>query len=128
MAERRMFAKSVVQSDRFIDLSITARLLYYDLGMEADDDGFVDTVKRTMIIDGTTEEDLRELIDKRFIIRFPSGVYAIRDWHVINRIQKDRYKETMYIEEKSMLSIDDNKRYIPCIQNVSKVEPQDSIV
>src|SRR5574344_2957206 len=127
MAERRMFAKSVIESDKFIDLSKTARLLYYDLGMEADDDGFLNSVKRTMLIDGTTEEDLKELIDTGFIIKFPSGVYVIGDWNISNKIQKDRYKETMYTYEKSMLKINESKKYIFCIQNVSKVEPQDSI-
>ena len=83
MAERRMFAKSVIESDRFIDLSKTARLLYYDLGMEADDDGFLNSVKRTMLIDGTTEEDLKELIDNGFIIKFPSGVYVITGFVLI---------------------------------------------
>ena len=127
MAERRMFAKSVIESDKFIDLSKTARLLYYDLGMEADDDGFLNSVKRTMLIDGTTEEDLKELIDNGFIIKFPSEVYVIADWNISNKIQKDRYKETMYTYEKSMLKINESKKYIFCIQNVSKVEPQDSI-
>ena len=125
MAERRMFAKTIIDSDAFLDMPVTARLLYYDLGMRADDDGFVNNPKLLTRMVGATSKDMDALIEKGFIIPFDSGVIAIRHWRVNNRIQKDRYRETQCLEEKSRLALDDKKAYVelkaePCVQNVSK--------
>lgn len=135
MAERRMFAKTIVTSDAFLDMPPTARCLYFMLAMLADDDGFVNSPKSIMRQAGATTDDLKLLIAKRFILTFESGVVVIKHWRIHNLIQKDRYKETTYLEEKSLLTLDDNKAYTeadntmetPCIQPVSKVETQVSI-
>lgn len=132
MAERRMFAKTIVTSDAFLDMPASTRCLYFLLGMVADDDGFVNNPKSIMRQAGATADDMNLLIAKRFILNFQSGVVVIKHWCIHNTIQKDRYKETKYLEEKSTLMLDDNKAYTEaesevypeCIQDVSKPEPQ----
>ena len=111
MAERRMFAKTIIDSDAFLDMPITARLLYYDLGMRADDDGFVNSPKKIMRIIGSSQDDLNILIAKKFIIPFDNGVVVIKHWRIHNYIRKDTYNETTYKEQKAMLSLDENKAY-----------------
>ena len=111
MAERRMFAKTIIDSDAFLDMPITARLLYYDLGMRADDDGFVNSPKKIMRMIGASDDDLRVLISKKFIIPFESGVVVIKHWRIHNYIRKDTYTETTYKDEKALLELDENKAY-----------------
>ena len=98
MAERRMFAKSIVLSDAFLDMPLSARCLYFTLNMLADDDGFVNNPKSIMRQCGTTEDDLKILLIKKFLLAFESGVIVIKHWKVHNYIQKDRYKKTKYLE------------------------------
>lgn len=132
MAERRMFAKTIVTSDAFLDLPASSRCLYFMMGMVADDDGFVNNPKSIMRQAGATSDDLSLLIAKRFLLTFQSGVVVIKHWCIHNTIQKDRYKETKYLEEKSMLMLDANRAYkrsendvyTECIQAVSDLEPQ----
>lgn len=121
MAERRMFAKTIIDSDAFLDMSVTARLLYYDLSMRADDDGFVNSPKKIMRMIGASEDDLRMLAARKFIIPFDNGVVVIKHWKIHNYIKNDRYKETPYKEQKALLELDENKAYrlnqAPCIQD-----------
>lgn len=132
MAERRMFAKTIVTSDAFLDMPATTRCLYFLLGMVADDDGFVNNPRSIMRQSGSTVDDMNLLIAKRFILTFQSGVVVIKHWCIHNTIQKDRYKETKYLEEKSTLKLDGNKAYTEaesdvypeCIQDVSIVDTQ----
>lgn len=132
MAERRMFAKAIVLSDAFLDMPMSARCLYFTLAMLADDDGFINSPKSIMRQCGSTTDDMNILIAKRFVLTFESGVVVIKHWRIHNLIQKDRYRETKYLEEKSQLMLDGNKAYteaVPdvypeCIQDVSNVEPQ----
>ena len=122
-----MFAKTIIDSDAFIDMPVTARLLYYDLGMRADDDGFVNSPKKIMRMVGASQDDLAILISKKFIIPFDSGVVVIKHWRIHNYIQKDRYKPTKYTEEKAMLTVQENDGYsldTKCIQNVSDSDTQ----
>ena len=111
MAERRMFAKTIIDSDAFMDMPVTARLLYYDLGMRADDDGFVNSPKKIMRMVGASDDDLRILILRKFIIPFDNGVVVIKHWRIHNYIRKDTYSETTYLDEKSQLELDENKAY-----------------
>ena len=111
MAEKRMFSSNVIDSDAFLDMSPTARLLYYDMGMRADDDGFIDSPKKIMRIIGASDSDLKELIDNEFVLRFESGVIVIRHWYVNNRVRRDTYHETIYTEEKSRLLLEKNNVY-----------------
>lgn len=127
IAERRMFAKTIIDSDVFIDMPISARLLYYDLGMRADDDGFVNSPKKIVRMIGASQDDLNVLISKNFIIPFDSGVVVIKHWKINNYLRSDRYRETNYKQEKSMLSADENNSYTlmdtACIQAVSSMYP-----
>ena len=124
MAERRMFAKSIVLSDAFLDMPMSARCLYFTLAMLADDDGFINSPKSIMRQCGSSMDDMNILIAKRFVLTFSSGVIVIKHWRIHNYIQKDRYKESKYIEEKATLQIDQNGAYTECIQDVSNVDTQ----
>ncbi len=127
MAERRMFAKTIIDSDAFIDMPVTARLLYYDLSMRADDDGFVNSPKKIMRMVGASQDDLGILIMRKFILPFDNGVVVIKHWRIHNYIKNDRYKETTYKEQKAQLELDENKAYRlkPAlqIQDGTKMEP-----
>lgn len=111
MAERRMFAKTIIDSDAFLDMPMSARLLYYDLSMRADDDGFVNSPKKIMRMIGATQDDLSILIVRKFIIPFDNGVVVIKHWYIHNYIRKDTYSETPYKEQKDLLEFDENKSY-----------------
>lgn len=111
MAERRMIAKTIIDSDAFLDMPASARLLYYDLNMRADDDGFINAPKKIMRMTGASPDDINMLILKKFIISFESGVVVIKHWKVHNYIRKDMYHETKYVEEKSLLYLDENNAY-----------------
>lgn len=98
MAERRMFAKSIIGSARFLRMPPTSRLLYYDLGMAADDDGIVEAFA-VLRSTGAAEDDLRVLAMKGFITVLNDDLVSyIRDWGTNNQIRKDRYKPSMYAE------------------------------
>ena len=127
MAERRMFAKTIVDSDQFLDMPLSTQALYFHLSMRADDEGFINNPKKVLRMTGASGDDFKLLIAKRFIIEFESGVVVIKHWRIHNYIQKDRFKRTMYQEEKSLLKVKDNKSYTldtTCIQNVSSLETQ----
>lgn len=111
MAERRMFAKTIVTSDAFLDMPASARCLYMLLCVMADDDGFVNAPRSIMRMSGATEDDMKLLIVKRFVLTFESGVVVIKHWRIHNLIQKDRYKETKYLEEKRTLRVDSKGAY-----------------
>ena len=108
MAKKRMFSLDVVDLDSFIEMPISAKLLYYDLGMRADDDGFVGNPKKITLLAGCNEEDIETLIKNKFIYMFSSGVIAIRHWNVNNQIRKDRYNETFRLDEKRLLKLENN--------------------
>lgn len=111
MAERRMFAKTIIDSDAFLDMPMSARLLYYDLGMRADDDGFINSPKKIMRMIGASNDDVNILIARKFVIPFDSGVVVIKHWRINNYLRNDRYTETKYLEEKSTLDVDKNGSY-----------------
>ena len=123
MAQKRMFNLNVVDTDRFLEMPITSRLLYYELGMRADDDGFVDNWKKILMFTGLKEDDLKILIAKSFIIPFESGVIVIRHWRMNNYLQNDRTKPTIYQEELRQLGLDKNNVYnldTQCIHSIDK--------
>lgn len=112
MAERRMFAKTIVLSDAFLDLPMSARCLYFTLGMFADDDGFVNSPRGIMRQCGASEDDMKLLLAKKFLLAFDSGVIVIKHWRINNYLRSDRYQGTKYIEEKESLIIDQNGAYV----------------
>lgn len=111
MAEKRMFSKTIIDSDAFLDMPLSTQALYFHLSMRADDDGFINNPRKIQRMIGCGEDDLKLLIAKKFVIIFESGVIVIKHWRIHNYIQKDRYKETVYRKEKSMLSLKENKAY-----------------
>jgi hypothetical protein len=111
MAEKRMFAKTIIDSDAFLDMPVTAQLLYFHLSMRADDDGFVNKPKAIMRLTGCKDDDLKILFAKKFLIPFDSGVVVIKHWRIHNYIRKDTYTETKYKEEKDQLEMDENNAY-----------------
>jgi hypothetical protein len=127
MAERRMFTKKITESDAFLDMPASTQALYFHLNMAADDDGFVNNPRKIQRMVGSSDDDLKLLIAKSFIIIFESGIIVIKHWKMHNYIQSDRYKPTDYIDEKSMLELKKNKAYTMnvsntdtnCIQDVS---------
>ena len=111
MAERRMFAKTIIDSDAFLEMPTTSQLLYFHLSMRADDDGFVNKPKSLMRMVGCKDDDLKLLFVKKFLIPFESGVVVIKHWKIHNYIRKDTYTETKYKEEKAALELDENSAY-----------------
>lgn len=130
MARKRMFNIQIVDSDAFLDMPLSTQALYFHLNMRADDDGFVGNPKRIQRLVGASEDDLKLLIAKRFLLVFEDGVIVIKHWRMHNTIQRDRYTRTAYIEELSQLKLKDNKAYsldensgsVECIQNGNILE------
>lgn len=117
MAEKRMFSKTIIDSDAFLDMPLSSQALYFHLSMRADDDGFVNNPKKIQRLTGCGDDDLKLLMAKKFLIPFESGIVVIKHWRIHNYIRGDRYKETNYIEEKSMLGIEKNKAYSLLVEN-----------
>lgn len=132
MAERRMFAKTIIDSDAFLDMPLSTQALYFHLSMRADDDGFINNPKKIQRMIGASDDDARILTAKNFIIPFESGVVVIKHWKIHNYIQSDRYKPTSYIEEKNQLEFKVNKAYTlkdnrsdtECIHDVYTLDTQ----
>lgn len=110
MAQRRMFSPKITSTDSFLDMPVSARELYFQLGMNADDDGFI-TPRKMMRMIGASEDDLKVLIAKNFVISFASGVIVISAWKVNNLVRKDWYQETIYTAEKAELETKTNGEY-----------------
>lgn len=132
MALKRMFSRSVLRADGFLDLPASAQMLYVQLCLEADDDGIIDTAKSVMRMVGAGAEDLKCLVEEGFLLYAePERVYVARHWKVNNQIQKDRYHPSVYKTVTDRLRTLDNKEYVlmdeaqpeksgpeqPCIQS-----------
>lgn len=112
MARKRMFDLEIINQDSFLDLPMEAKALYFLLGMNADDEGFV-APKKILRLYGGTEDSLKMLILKNFIIPFKTGVIVIVDWNSNNWLDNRRVKPTIYQEEKQMLICDKtSKKYM----------------
>lgn len=122
MAERRMFAKTIIDSDAFLDMPLSTQSLYFHLSMRADDDGFINNPKKIQRMVGASEDDLKLLVAKNFIIPFESGIVVIKHWKIHNYIRSDRYKETVYAEEKASLNLKENGAYTFGIPNDTQLE------
>lgn len=111
MAEKRMFTQKIIDSDAFLEMPLSAQALYFHLNMRADDDGFVNNPKRVTKLVSASDDDLKILLMKRFIIGFASGVIVIKHWRMHNTLKSDRYHPTDYQEEFAQLGIKPNKAY-----------------
>lgn len=124
MAEKRMFTQKIIDSDAFLDMPLSTQALYFHLNMRADDDGFVNNPKRIQRTISASEDDLKLLIAKRFVIGFDCGVIVIKHWRMHNTLRKDRYNPTQYQEELSMLEIKDNNAYTEKIPELPEPTPE----
>ena len=106
-----MFTQKITESDAFIEMPMSSQALYFHLCMNADDDGFVKNPKSIQRLVGCNDDDLKLLIAKRFIIPFETGVIVIKHWRMHNLLRKDRYKETVYTEEKALLFLKKDGAY-----------------
>lgn len=111
MADKRMFSKKITRNDMFLNMPISSRLLYYELNMDADDEGFVNNPFSIMKMIGCSQDDMNMLLSKQFVLAFENGVVVIKDWQIHNTLRADRIKETNYTEERSLLSVKTNKSY-----------------
>lgn len=111
MAERRMFSKTIIDSDDFLELPLSTQALYFHLAMRADDDGFVNSPKKILRMIGAAAEDMKLLEEQNFVLPFESGVVVIKHWKIHNYIRNDRYKETLYTDEKSQLRQEQSGAY-----------------
>lgn len=130
MANRRMFSMQIVDSDAFLDMPVSSQALYFHLGMRADDEGFLNNAKKICRMIGAAEDDLKLLITKKFLIPFEDGVVVIKHWKINNYIQKDRFRDTVYQDEKARLTVNSNGGYsldTGCIQTVHKLDAQSSL-
>ena len=124
-----MFSKKITDTDSFLDMPLSTQALYFHLNMGADDEGFVDNVKKIQRSIGASNDDLKVLVGKGFLIPFESGVVVIRHWRIHNYIQADRFQATIHQNEKEQLEFDKSKiasikPLDQCIQNVSKMDTQ----
>lgn len=136
MAERRMFTQKIVDSDAFLDMPLTTQALYFHLNMRADDDGFVNNPKKIQRMICASDDDLKLLIAKRFLLAFENGVVVIKHWRMHNLLRKDRYNPTQYQEYMEQLLLKDNGSYtetcgIPMIlepdnQTATTWQPEDN--
>lgn len=119
-----MFDKAITDTDKFADLPISAKALYFLLGMEADDEGFV-SPRRVLRVHGGTDDDVKVLIAKGFLIPFESGVVVITNWHENNYLDRNRMKRTQYQDERSQLLLTDTRRY-EFNNRLTTVQPEES--
>ena len=129
MAQRRMFSRKITETDHFLEMPLSSQALYFHLNMGADDEGFIDKAKTIQRTIGASDDDMRLLIAKGFLIPFESGVVVIRHWRIHNYIQADRFQATIHQNEKEQLEFDklkiaSIKPLDQCIQNVSKMDTQ----
>jgi len=117
MAERRMFALNIIDSDAFICMPLVSQALYFHLGMRADDDGFVNSPKKILRMINAEEKDYDLLVKKRFLLEFDSGIIVIKHWRLHNKIRKDRCKKTLYTEEYELLQHKENGAYTMLVDN-----------
>lgn len=112
MARKRMFDNDIINQDEFLELPSEAKALYFLLGMEADDEGFV-APRRVLRLHNINNDNLKILIAKGYLIPFESGVVVITDWKRNNYLDKNKIKSTIYVDEIKLLNFDEEKqRYV----------------
>ncbi len=111
MAHKRMFSKDITGSDAFLEMPASSQALYFHLGMEADDDGFIGNPKKVMRVMGVSDDDFKILLAKRFLLSFPSGIVVVKHHRINNNWDKYNCKRTIYLEEFSQLRIKENRAY-----------------
>lgn len=130
MAEKRMFSKTIIDSDAFIDMPLSTQSLYFHLSMRADDEGFVNNPKKILRMIGAKDDDLKILLLKNFILAFENGVIVIKHWKIHNCIRKDRLKQSIYTNKRELLYIDENNSYTleKTNKKLSKIKEKQNII
>ena len=111
MSQRRLISPQVTETDAFLDMAPSAQALYFHMNLYADDDGFVDNPKSVQRMVGASSDDLKRLVEKKFLLLFDDGVVVITHWRVQNSIRKDRYKQTIHADDLAKLELDKNGIY-----------------
>lgn len=128
MREKRVFSNQIVGSDAFMGLPAAAQALYFQICMNADDDGFIGAASKIISSMGLSRKDLNLLSDKGFVILFDSGLCVIRHWRLNNTIRKDRYRPTIFDEEFSMLEIRKNGAYSLLVDQIAtEMQPESNL-
>lgn len=127
MAEKRMFTLKIVDSDAFLDMPLTTQALYFHLNMRADDDGFVNNPKKIQRMIGASEDDLKLLIAKRFILTFENGVIVIKHWRMHNLLRKDRYTPTQYQDQMAEITLKENGAYTERCHEALKIVASETV-
>lgn len=121
MGNHRMFSNTLTDSDSFLEMPLSTQALYFHLGMKTDDEGFVGNPKKTIRSVNCTEDDFQPLVTKGYVICFESGVVVITHWHIHNKIRKDRFKDTIYQDEKKHLTLSESGVYSLKAEYVNQV-------
>ena len=111
MANRRCFSMSVVDTDAFLDMPCSAQNLYFHIGMRSDDDGFCSNPMKIIKIVNASNDDLKLLIAKKFLLECNNGVVVVKHWWLHNTMRKDTYKPSNYLGDNPELKLDTNKAY-----------------
>jgi hypothetical protein len=128
MAKKRMFNIKITDSDAFLDMPLSTQCLYFHLNMHADDDGFIGNPKKISRMIGASEDDLKLLIMKRFVITFEDSVLVIKHWLIHNTLRKDRYQPTIYTDEKERLGVKENNAYtLDMSKSIKKIDAVSSL-
>ena len=147
-----MLCKTIIESDLFSSLPPDAQMLYVRLNLAADDDGFVSSPRSIMRLCGASDDSMKLLLAKKYVLTFEVGddfIFLIRHWKMHNYIQKDRYRASVFKNLLREVYYDENKAYslapgdghVPClpaegpsdalytdcIQDVSKPDTQDRL-
>lgn len=147
-----MLCKTIIESDMFSSLPPDAQMLYVRLNLAADDDGFVSNPRSIMRLCGASDDSMKLLLAKKYVLTFEVGddfIFLIRHWKMHNYIQKDRYRASVFKNLLREVYYDENKAYslapgdghvrcLPaegpsdalytdCIQDVSKPDTQDRL-
>lgn len=122
-----MFAKTIIDSDAFLDMPLSTQSLYFHLSMRGDDEGFVNNPKKIQRMIGASEDDLKLLMAKNFIITFETGVVVIKHWKIHNYIRGDRLQPTVYADERAMLEVKESGAYTLDGQVTDICQSSDSI-
>ena len=112
MASKRMFFKDVVRSDKFLELTTSSRELYFQLCLDADDDGFIQNVKTISRILETTQTDIENLTKQGFLLDLGDNIFLITHWYIHNTVRKDRKQNTIYQTKLQLVKLDEDKKYI----------------
>lgn len=113
-----MISKEIHQSGAFINLPPTTKILYDDLVLYADDDGFCTDVAMINLMDKSTDEDYKKLEDNNLIIKLENA-YLIVDW--LNTEQLTHYKRTSLLNLSARVFIRTDFRYTidPTDENIA---------